>query len=424
MAIQTLGLYEPERTPVSEKRDITGPFTNPELWSGFGGAFETEAGEAISDATAMQISTVFSCVRILAESVASLPLRLFTVTPQGRTVETAHPLNYLLTIAPNEESTTFSLIETMVAHLALTGNCYVQIQRAADGSPAALWNLQPRLTEPYRLPSGQLAYKTTDGQGSGAPRILAAKDVLHVPLTSWDGLCGLSPIMQARRTLGMSIASEKYGARLFGNSAVPTFVMTHTAKIKPEDKVRMRQDWEMLQSGRNQHRIAIVDDGLSFQKMGLTNDEAQFLQLRQYTRADIAALFRVPVHMVGELQKLSNSNTENMNLSFVVDVLRPYLSRIEAEITKKLLPREVGKLSNLQVLFDTTERQRGDFVSQNAGYQAGRYGGWLTGNDVRRSMGLNDAGPELDVYLNPVNMENATDLLNQKLKEKLVPDAA
>jgi len=417
MSIQTLGLSQPER------RDISAPVLNPDYWEAFGGGFQTEAGEAISDATAMQISTVFSCIRILAESVASLPLKLFSVTPQGRTVETAHPLNYLLTIAPNEESTTFSLIETMVAHLALTGNCYVQIERSSDGIPVALWSLQPRQTEPFRLPTGTLAYKTTDGEVPGKSRILAAKDVLHVPLTSWDGLCGLSPIMQARRTLGHQVAAEKYGSRLFTNSAMPQLVITNKIKLKPEDKLRMRSDWEMLHSGKNQHRTAILDQDSTVSKLSLTNDEAQFLQLRQFTRADIASLFRIPVHMVGELQKMSNSNTENMNLSFIVDTLRPYLSRIEAEITKKLLPREPGKMSNLQVQFDTTERQRGDFVSQTAGYATGRQFGWLTGNDVRRSMGLNEAGPELDVFLNPVNMQNADVLLAPlKPKEMMVPN--
>lgn len=412
MSIQTLGLTQPER------RDITAPILNPNFWEVFGGGYITEAGEAISDATAMQISTVFTCVRILAESVASLPLRLYKLASQGRVLDTAHPLHYLFSVAPNDEQTTFSLIETMVAHLALTGNCYVQIERSADGTPVALWNLQPRQTEPYRLPTGLLAYKTSDGEGNGKSRILGAKDVLHVPLTSWDGLCGLSPIMQAKRTLGMSVAAEKYGSRLFTNSAIPQLALTTEARLKPEDKARMRDDWERLQTGRNQHRIAVMDQGLAVAKLGISNDEAQFLELRQFTRADIAALFRIPVHMVGELQKLSNSNTENMNLSFIVDTLRPYLSRIEAEFTKKLLPSALGKVSDLQVVFDTSERQRGDFVSQTAGSATGRQFGWLTANDVRRSMGLNEAGPELDVYLNPVNMQNAERLLDPAAVQK------
>jgi HK97 family phage portal protein len=416
MALQTLSLSRPEQ------RNITAPVLNSNFWEVFGNGNSTEAGEAISDASAMQISTVFSCVRILAESVASLPLRLYSVSVQGRIQETAHPLAFLLSVAPNEEIVSFTLFETMVAHLALTGNAYVQVQRSADGTPVALWNLQPRLTEPYRLPSGTLAYKTTDGEIGGRSRILAAKDVLHVPLTSWDGISGLSPIMQAKRTLGLSIAAEKYGSRLFTNSAVPSLALTTAAKIRAEDRNKIRHDWEHLQTGASQHRIAILDQDMKLEKLSISNEEAQFLELRQYTRADIASLFRLPAHMVGELQKMSNSNTENMNLSFIVDTLRPYLSRIEAEITKKLLPREAGKLSLLQAQFDTTERLRGDYASQTAGAATGRQWGWLTANDVRRSMGLNEAGPALDVYINPVNMENSDRLLDAPVQKDLVPN--
>jgi HK97 family phage portal protein len=224
--------------------------------------------------------------------------------------------------------------------------------------------------------------------------------------------------MQAKRTLGLSIAAEKYGSRLFSNSAIPSVVLTTENKVKPEDRMKMRQDWEVLQGGKNQHRLAVLDQGLKVEKLSVTNEEAQFLELRQFTRAEIASLFRIPVHMVGELQKLSNSNTENMNLSFVVDTLRPYISRIEAEVTKKLLPREAGKPSSLQVQFDTSERLRGDTVAQTAGAATGRQWGWLTANDVRRSMGLNEGGPELDVYINPVNMENSRRLLDVPTPEK------
>jgi HK97 family phage portal protein len=368
----------------------------------------------------MQITTVFSCIRILAESVASLPVKLFTVTDKGRIQELNNPLHFLLSVSPNEEMSSFTLVETLVCHLALTGNAYMQIQRGSDGAPVALWPLSPRLTMPVRLPNGTLAYRTSDGMGGGQTRILAARDVVHLPLTSWDGMVGMSPIMQARQSLGLAVAAEKFGARLFANSAVPQLVLTTTNKVKPEDKVKMRRDWEDLQSGSNQHRVAVLDQDLKVEKLSITPEEAQFLETRRYTRSDIAALFRIPAHMIGELQKLSNSNTENMNLSFVVDTLRPYLSRIEAEITRKLLPRETGKVSSLTVQFDVAERLRGDYASQTAGAAVGRQWGWLSGNDVRRSLGLNEGGPELDVYLNPVNMQNSLRLLDAPKPAEMV----
>jgi HK97 family phage portal protein len=410
MSLQTLGLTQPER------RSITAPVLNPGMWEVFGGGNGTEAGEFISDSTAMQISTVFSCIRILAEGVASLPVKLYRVAPEGRIQDTLNPLSFLLSIAPNVEQTSFTFIETMVAHLALTGNAYAQIKRSADGSPIALWNLQPRQTEPYRLPTGVLAYKTTDGESTGQSRLLAAKDVLHVPLTSWDGICGLSPILQAKRSLGLSIAAEKYGSRLFTNGAVPQLTFTTDNKVRPEDKLQMRRDWETLQTGANQHRIAVLDSGMKIQKLSVTNQEAQFLELRGYSRSEIAAVFKVPLHMVGDNSKLTNANTENMNRQFVQGTLRPYLSRIEAEITKKLLPREPGKVSELEVQFDTTELLRGDTAAQTAAAATGVQFGWLNRNDVRRSMGLNEGGPELDAYLTPVNMHAAQKNLERTLR--------
>ncbi|CAN5750659.1 phage portal protein [soil metagenome] len=369
----------------------------------------------------MQIATVYSAVRILAESVASLPLRLFTMTEFGKTQELLNPLHHLLSVSPNEEMSSFTWIETLMAHLALTGNAYCEIQRAATGAPVAIWPLHPRETLPIRLPNGALAFKTTDGMTAGQSRILAAKDVLHVPLTSFDGIVGLSPIMQAKRSLGTAAAMDKFSSRFFSNFAMPQLALLTKKLVKPEDKMKMRTDWESLQSGQNQHRVAILDQEMTLEKISLNAEECQFLQTRQYTRSEIAALFRLPAHMIGSESKQTNSNVENMNLSFVVDTLRPYLSRIEAELTRKLLPREAGKVSTLTVGFDVAERLRGDAASQAAWATAGRNGGWLTANDVRRSQGLNEGGPQLDVYLYQTNMDNAERLLDAP-KETVVPN--
>jgi HK97 family phage portal protein len=408
--LQTLGLSPPEiRSNPLENPSV--PFAEGANWLWLGGGHETDAGELINDITAMQISTVFTCVRILAESVASLPLRLFTLSDRGKIQELVNPLHHLLSVSPNEEMSAFTWIETVVAHLALTGNSYTQIQRDSEGSPIALWPLHPRRTVPIRLPSGVLAFKTSDGMNGGETRILAARDVLHVPLTSFDGIVGMSPIMQAKRTLGLAVGAEKFGSRLFANFAVPQLALMTKKLVKPEDKQKMRQDWESLQTGSNQHRVAVLDQEMSLERLSITPEEGQFLQTQAYTRASIGALWRLPSHMLGSETKQTNSNVENMNLSFVVDTLRPYLTRIEAEITRKLLPREPGKLSTLTVAFDVTERLRGDSAAQAAWATAGRNGGWLSANDIRRSQGLNEGGPELDVFLSPVNYQNAKRLL-------------
>ena len=407
----TLNLRQPEQRNILNSPSV--PLSSPAVWGLLSGDGQgTEAGESISWESSLQISTVFSCVRILSESIASLPIRLYTITPQGRMVNAAHPLANLLSFEPNADMSSVDWLEVVVSHMMITGNSFSQIQRATDGTPIALWPLNPRKVDPVRMPDGSLAYRTSDGMTNGQTRILSARDVLHPRLTSWDGILGMSPVMQARRTLGMAVAAEKFGSRLFSNSAVPSIALTTAQVVKAEDKAKMRADWEQLQTGNSQHRVAVLDQDLKVERLSLTSEESQFLETRKYTRSEIASLFRVPSHLVGELQKLSNSNTEQMNISFVVDTLRPLISRIEAEFSRKLLPRDPGKPSNVQILFDVSERLRGDSAAQAAWATAGRNGGWLTANDVRRAQGLNEAGPELDVYISPVNYENSQRLLD------------
>jgi HK97 family phage portal protein len=247
---------------------------------------------------------------------------------------------------------------------------------------------------------------------TGQTRIIAAENMLHVPLTTWDGIVGMSPILQAKQTLGMAVASERFGNRFFANYAMPQMALLSKKVIKPEDKHKMRRDWERLQSGANQHRVAVIDQEMDLKVLSVTPEEAQFLEQRRYTRADIGALFKIPLHYLGDNTKLANASVEGQNLSFVVDTLRPYIVRLEAEITRKLLKREPGSEAKLTVSFDVSERLRGDSAAQAAWATAGRNGGWLSANDVRRAQGLNEGGPELNVYLAPVNYQNAEKLLD------------
>ena len=379
----------------------------------FDGGRSTDAGETINDQTALKISTVYGCVRVLSESVASLPLRLLRVTSTGLVREVVDPLYSLLAIAPNVEMTAYMYWETVTFHLSLTGNSFSEIERTTDGAAIGLWPLNPRLTRAIRLPSGDLAFETQDGETGGNRRIIPAANMLHIPLMSWDGIVGLSPIMQAARALGLATAAEKFGSRLFANYATPNVALLAKQKYKPEDKVKMRQGWEELQSGSNQHRVAILDQDMDIKVLSITPEEGQFLETRVHQRSDICAIFRVPVHMVGSEQKLSNSNVEQMNLAFITDTLRPILSRIEAEVVKKLMPRDPGKGSTLTVQFDLSERQRGDTAAQVSLIACGRQWGVLSANDGRRILGLPaSADAADDVRMVQVNMQNVGRLLD------------
>jgi HK97 family phage portal protein len=419
--------------PRPEKR--TGnPLNNPAVslssvgdwgWMLDGGR-ATDAGETINDHTALKISTVFACIRVLSESVASLPLRLLKITPTGLVRELEDPLYSLLAIAPNVEMTSYMYWETVVFHLNLTGNSFSEIERSEDGSPVGLWPLNPRLTKAIRMPNGDLAFETQDGMTSGNKRIIAAANMLHVPLMSFDGIVGLSPIMQAARALGLAAATEKFGSRLFANYATPNIALTLENKMKPEDKIKARADWEALQSGSNQHRTAILDQGMKVQTLSINPDEAQFLETRIHQRSEICAIFRVPSHMVGDNSKLANSNVENLNLSYIVDTLRPILCRLEAEIVKKLMPRQDGKGSTLTAQWDLAERQRGDSTAIAATVACGRQWGALTASEARVLLGkpaLSD--PAANCLMVPLNMQNIERLLDAPKAvptEMVVPD--
>ena len=226
-----------------------------------------------------------------------------------------NPLAHLLQIAPNDETSAYSFFETLVTHLNLRGNAYAEIQRNAAGDPVALWNLDPRKTEPVRMGvNGDLRYKTADGMLQGQHRIIAKENMLHVVLFSWDGIVGQSPIAILRQTLGLAIGQQKFSARMLKNNAVPQLALKTDGKMKPEDKVKARLAWEELQTGGSQGRVAILDGGMTIEKLGLSAEDSELLASRSFSRSEIAAAFRVPASMVGDLTRLSNSNHEQQSL--------------------------------------------------------------------------------------------------------------
>ena len=395
------------RSNVLENPSVS--LTSPAAWGWLSGGHGSDSGEIITPYTAMMVSTVAACVKTISESIASLPLVIYERSNNGRQVAYGHSLYHLLADAPNDEMSAFTFWEWVTVSLCLHGNGYAQIQRDSQGAAIALWPLLANLTTPVRMLDGSIAYRTTDGQQQ--PRVLASKDVLHFLMGSHDGLIGLSPIQQARQAIGLARAAERYGSQLFKNSSVPAIAITSPGKVGPEIKTQMRNDWETLQSGSNQHRIAILDNGFSIQPLGLSAEDSQFLETRNYQRADIASIFRIAPHLVGSTEKVSNSNLEQENLTLVTHTLRPWLSRLESEVRRKLLPTTIGKGAYVAE-FDTAELTRGDTAAQSAALTAGIQGGWLCPNEARHALNLNPGPDCLNVYHVPVNYQNAERLLD------------
>src|ERR1035437_9636259 len=382
---------------------------SPAAWGWLSGGLGSDSGEVITPYTAMMVSTVAACVKTISESIASLPLVIYERSDAGRQVAYNHALYHLLADSPNDEMSAFTFWEWVTVSLCLHGNGYAQIQRDAQGTAIALWPLLANLTTPVRMLDGSIAYRTTDGQQQ--PRVLASKDCLHFLMGSHDGLIGLSPIQQARQAIGLARAAERYGSQLFKNSAVPAIAITIPGKLKPEDKTAARVDWERMQGESSQHRVAILDNGMSIEKLSISAEDSQFLQTRNYQRADIAAIFRIAPHLVGSTEKVSNSNLEQENLTLVTHTLRPWLSRLEAEVRRKLLPTTIGK-GVYVAEFDTAELTRGDTAAQSAALTAGIQGGWLNPNEDGHALNLNPGPDCLKVYHVPVNYQNAERLLD------------
>lgn len=404
------------------------PFSSPAAWQLFSGSYQTESGEVIDNTNALQIVTVYACVRIIAESVATLPLLMKErLATGGHRDATDQNLYYLLSTEPNPEMSATTFFETLTGCLAFTGNGYAQIERNRFGQPVALWPLHPFKTTPKRDPqTNKIIYETTDGMLTGQSRILDAEDVLHVPLFCFDGLKGISPIDACRRTLGLSVAQEKSGARFFGNNSRPGgLLMNKGAKMDARALQEIKKSWEDQQGAINQGRVAVIPNGdWSYQALSISNEASQWLQSRGFSQAQIAqSVFRVPPHMVGDQAKLSGSNSEQLSIQFVQFCLQPYLRKIESEIARKLMPTMGPKANKFFVRFDENQLIRLDFKTQMEGYQAGIVGGWYSANDIRRKLGENPGGPELDIYRMAVNYTNALNMVTDGTEQEApLPD--
>ena len=343
----------------------------------------TTSGKAVNERTAMQTSAVYACVRILAESVAGLPLHVYERTANGsKSTKPSHPLYRLLHDEPNREMTSFVFRETLMSHLLLWGNAYAQIIRDARGFPIALYPLLPDRMAVDRNESGELVYTYQSDKGQVK---LRRENILHIPGLGFDGLIGYSPIAMAKNAVGLALATEDYGAAFFANGANPGGVLEHPGVIKPEQADRLRESWQSQFGGANAHKVAVLEEGLKFHQMSIPPEQAQFLETRKFQINEIARIFRVPPHMVGDLEKSSFSNIEQQSLEFVKYTLDPWVVRWEQSLQQALiLPSEKATIF---IKFNLDGLLRGDYQSRMQGYSTGIQNGFMSVNDVR---GLED----------------------------------
>lgn len=372
------------------------------------------SGKTVNERTALQTTAVYACVRILSETIASLPLHVYRYTEGGKAKDTEHVLYTLLHDEPNPDMTSFVFRETLMSHLLIWGNAYSQILRDRSGQVIGLYPLLPDQMSVHRSEKGKLYYvynryeeDNPNFQEKGSI-VLSQEEVLHIPGLGFDGLIGYSPIALAKNAVGMTLACEEYGASFFGNGANPGGVLEHPGILKDPGKVR--DSWNAVYQGtRNAHKVAVLEEGMSYKQIGIPPEEAQFLETRKFQINEIARLFRIPPHMVGDLEKCSFSNIEQQSLEFVKYTLDPWVVRFEQALKKSLLLPEEKKTHFIK--FNVDGLLRGDYQSRMNGYAIGRQNGWLSTNDIRELEELNPIPPEEggDLYLINGNMTKLKD---------------
>ena len=346
----------------------------------------TTAGKTVTERSALQMTAVYSCVRILAEAVAGLPLHLYRYTDDGGKEKAIdHPLYRILHDEPNSEMSSFVFRETLMTHLLLWGNCYAQIIRNGKNEIVGLYPLTPNRVTVHRDENGQLYYLYTreadDVTNTKNMTVkLGPSEVLHIPGLGFDGLVGYSPIAMAKNAIGLAIATEEYGAKFFANGAAPSGVLEHPGTIKEPGKVR--EAWQSQFGGSaNSNKIAVLEEGMKYTPISISPEQAQFLETRKFQINEIARIFRVPPHMVGDLEKSSFSNIEQQSLEFVKYTLDPWVVRWEQTLARTLFTVEEKKKYFFR--FNVEGLLRGDYVSRMNGYATARQNGWMSANDIR-----------------------------------------
>ena len=404
MKLTALNLGNPSRDLVRSSTPANPTPRMLRVW----GASPTASGADVSEDGALRCLAVFACIRIISETAAMLPLKVLErLTGGGKAPAENHPAWPVLHDEANPEQSSMGFRETLFGHLAGWGNGYAFEERTNAGQLKALWPLRPDRKWPERLADKRLVYHTTLPDGS--TRVIQASEVLHVRTLSGDGLRGYSPIAQVRESVGLALATEQFGSRFFGQGALPGFVFKHPGLMGDDAKKDLTTSWREQHEGfTRSHAIAVLEEGMGIEKIGIPPEDAQFLETRQFQDRQIAKLYRIPLHMLADMDKGSGfSSVEQLGLEFVVFSMMPWLVRFEQEANRTLLtPAERGRFF---VKHNVAGLLRGDLKSRYMAYAVGRQWGWLSADDIRE---LEDMNPlpngQGNIYLTPMNMAPAS----------------
>ena len=344
------------------------------------------SGVSVTEKTALSVSAVYACVRVIAGAIASLPIPIYQRTGDQSTRSTDHPLNSILRVQPSPLTTAVVHWETVVTQILLQGNSYSLIERPTPKSAAveSIRLLQSSEVEVFKE-KGLLKYNIfIDGKWITKEQA----DILHIPGLGWNGTQGLSTIKHvAQNSVGTALAADEYSASFFANDSTPPGYIRYPdgKKVTKEQADEIRNYWNAKHQGRgNHHKLAVLQDGAEFKEITVSAEDAQLIQTRQFQITDIARIFGVPPHMIGETTGSTSWGTgiEQQSIGFVVYTLQPHLARIEQEINRKLI-----RSNEFYAKFNVAGLLRGDISARNKAYQIALGGnqqpGYMTVNEVR-----------------------------------------
>jgi HK97 family phage portal protein len=360
----------------------------------------------VSPSGALQSSAVFSCVKVLAESIGQLPIRMYRRNGDSRDLVTDHPVSDLIGLSPNPIMTRVTWFEQQMTQLATWGNCYAQriFDRRTDRTialyPLASSDVKPRVTPGKDAEGFPCLVKTYHVRGD----VLADEDVLHIPLMSLNGFEGLSPIAMNRMGVSMNLSQQKFAATFYQNGTKLSGALETANKLSKEAAARLRENWtSVYQGAANSGKVAILEEGLKFNPLSMPLEDAQFIETMKFSREQIAGIFRVPPHMIASLDRATFSNIEQQSLEFAVYTLGPYLVKWEQSLARTLLTATEQR--SLYFKFNLDALLRGDIKSRYEAYAIARQWGWLSADDILETEDRN-ALPDKQgkVYLQPMNM--------------------
>jgi HK97 family phage portal protein len=360
-----------------------------------------QAGVYVDTDVALTYSTVWACVRVVSETVAQLPWKVYQKTAKGKKEVSSdkNTIAWLLHVQPNPETTAFRFKRLMAAHVLTRGNAYAEIERDVQGRVLWLWPIHPDRVKPVRV-DGALAYEVkNDGRQTA---VIPADDMLHFRGLGDDDLIGMSVIAKAKESIALGIAMERFGARFFKNGTHMGGSVTHPGKLSPEAKKNIEESLKKRAGGENQNSTLVLEEGMKYEKLGIPPEDAQFLESRQFQVTEICRWFRVPPHKVQDLSRATWNNIEHQSIEFVTDTICPWTVNFEEEANIKLFGRTNRGVYYTK--FSLGALLRGDATARATLYAQARQWGWMSVNDIRELEDLNGIGKPGDQYLVPSNM--------------------